>query len=145
MSLTAETILRDFRDRRITYAEFEREMRPWLEIDFAREGLSIRYRQSLGAHVTIAPGDVRRAIAAFTANEFPENEFVRWATMLDVLTEFGPEVGISDEDADRLDPMWDVLVRVGSPRLFGALAPQTVAGYDERLRELESDLSRRAV
>lgn len=145
MSYIAETILRDFRDRRITYAEFERQMHPWLEIDLAREGLRIHFRRPLDAHVTIGPGDIRRALAAFTAQEFPENELVLWATMLDVLSEFGPEPGVSDEEADRLDPMWDVLVRIGSPRLFGALTPETVAGYDELLRQLESELSDGAV
>ena len=145
MSPIADAILRDFRDRRITYEEFERQMRPWLEIDSRGAGLTIRYRQPIAAQVPVGPSDVRRALAQFAAGELSEPELISWATMLDMLPEFGPGADVSDEEADRLDPMWDVIIRVGSPPIFGALTPETVWDYDAKLQQLESELSEGAV
>ena len=141
----ADAILRDFRDRRITDEEFERQMRPWREIDSRGTGLTIRYRQPIAAQVPVGPSDGRRALAQFAAGELSEPELISWATMLDMLPEFGPGADMSDEEADRLDPMWDVIIRVGSPPIFEALTPETVRGYDAKLQQLESELSEGAV
>ena len=144
-SPTAEVILRDFRDRRITFAEFERQMRPWLEMDFRGAGMSIRYRQPLRAQVPITPGHVRQALADYAAGKLSEQELNYWASMLDMLTEFGPGPDVSDDDADRLEPMWDVLIRLTDCQIFGALTPEAMSQYDAKLRQLESALSEGAV
>lgn len=145
MSLTTEAILEDYLERRITFAEFERQMRPWLDIGPRGAGFGVRFRQPLHAQVPVAPSHVLSALADFAAGTLPEDELVLWATMVDMLTEFGPGAYATDEETDRLEPMWDVIVNLTSPAIFGELTRETVAMYAQRLRDLESELSRRAV
>jgi len=120
-------------------------MRPWLEMDFQGIGLSIRYRQPIRAQVPVAPRGVRRSLAAYAAGKISEEELGLWASMLDMLTEFGPGSEVSDEEADRLEPMWDVLIRLTDPRIFGAITPETISQFDAKLRQLELELSDGAV
>jgi hypothetical protein len=65
--------------------------------------------------------------------------------MVDMITEFGPGPDVSDEDADALEPLWDIVAKVGTPRVFGDLTPDDIRDHISRLEALEVELQRRAV
>jgi len=58
--------------------------------------------------------------------------------------ELGPPHDTSDEDADRLEPIWDVLARLGGPPAPQRVTPESVRAHLVRLRALEAEIAPRA-
>jgi hypothetical protein len=139
-----EEILADFLAGRIRFAEFGRLMRPWVEMDLAGPTPSMRFRQEPDASIRVRPADLYPVLESYLAGKRDEEELTRWARVVDTMLEYGPGEGLSDEEADRLDPMWGVLARLGLGRL-GSITPETVRGHLERLRSLEAELARGVV
>ena len=139
-----EGILADFLAGRIRFAEFERQMRPWVAMDLGASTPSMHFRQPIDASIPVRPADLIPVLESYLAGERDEDELARWALVIDTMLEYGPGEGASDEEADRLDPMWEVLARLGLGRL-GRITPETVRAHLERLRALEAELSRGVV
>ena len=128
----------------IRFAEFIERMRHFLVVDFDGAPATIRYRRPLEARVTVGPADLYPVLESYLAGDRDETELGRWAQILDMMTEFGPAPDTPDEEADRLEPMWDVLAQLGGPPFLGRVTTDSVRAYTARLRALEVELPTRA-
>ena len=140
----AEAAMTAFLHGNIRFAEFVQQMRHFLDVNFDGPSAALRYRTPLEAHVTVGPADLYPVLESYLAGERGEAEIGRWAQAIDMMTEFGPAPGASDEEADQLEPMWDVLVQLGGPPFLNRVTPELVRAYLRRLRELETEITPRA-
>jgi hypothetical protein len=141
MNADAEAAMTAFLHGEIRFAEFALRMRHFLDVDFDSPAATIRYRRPLEARVTVGPADLYPVLDSYLAGERDEAELGRWAQALDMMTEFGPAPDASDEEADRLEPMWDVLAQLGGPPFLGRVTPESVRAHLARLRALEAEIT----
>lgn len=144
MNADAQAAMVAFVHGEIRFDEFVHRMHHFIEVDFGAPSATIRYRRPLAARVTICPADLYPMLQSYLAGECDEEELGCWAQALDMMTEFGPPPDASDEEADRLEPLWDVLAHLGGAPIFGRATPESVRTHLARLRTLEAELAGRA-
>jgi hypothetical protein len=144
MNADAEAAMTAFLHGEIRFADFIRRMRHFLEVDFGGPAATIRYRRPLTAHVTTGAADLYPVLESYLAGERDEVELGLWAQVIDMMTEFGPPPDASDEEADRLEPIWDVLAQLAGPPFFERVTPESVRAHLARLRAFEAEIAPRA-
>ena len=139
-----ERTLVDYLAGRVTYAEFVRLMAPHAEIDIGWPSGRVHYRHPLDAQVPLRPADLYPVLEEFVAGGRSALEVSRWVQLIDIMTEYGPGADAPDEEADRLEPMWDVLAEL-STRPPEALTLEVARDALARLRRFEVAFARGAV
>jgi hypothetical protein len=125
-----------------SFEQLEAALRPYAVFDFGSESRTIHYRQALDVHVTLGPGQLLPMLQRYLAGQVSAPELSRWAAVLVGMVEFGADPTWSDDAADALEPMWDVLERLATPQMFQPITPAVVVACAGRLQELEQQLER---
>lgn len=128
----------------IGFAAFLQRMRPFIAVDFEGPTASIRYHRPVEARVVVGPADLYPVLEGYLAGERDGVEVGYWAQILDMMPEFGPGEVATDEEADRLEALWDVLAHLGGPPGLERITPDAVRARVVQLRALEAKLAIRA-
>ena len=133
--------MRDFVRGNASFNELEVVLRPHASFSLNGNPKGVHFRSPIGSHVTLTPRDLLPQLNRYLAGTVSEADLATWATVLVMLTEFGPDPSWSDEQADQLEPMWDILEQLGTPEIFQPITPELVHEFVARLDDLQKSLT----
>jgi hypothetical protein len=139
-SPTVAGVMQAFVHGEATFEQLETVLRPFVVFDLGGEFSTIHYRQPLTAHVVLDPEQLLPMLRRYLAGHVAAPELSQWAAVLVGMTEFGPDPTWSDEAADALEPMWDVLEQLATPQIFQPITPALVSAFVEQLQQLHREL-----